>query len=464
MGETIVLQAGQCGNQLGTEFWKTLCSEHGIGKDGRLEAYASENPIEDRKDTFFYQADDEHYIPRAILLDLEPRVLDVVKSSSLSSLFNPENFFSSKDGCGAANVWAAGYYAGPNVLDEIMDMIDREADGSDNLESFMLLHSTAGGTGSGLGSFILENMNDRFPKKLLQTYSVFPNNEEGSDVVVQPYNVVLTMKRLIEHADSVVVLDNNSLNRVAAEKLHINVSSIAQTNQIAATVMAASTSTLRFPGYLMNDLSSLISTLVATPRCHFITAGYTPFTSETVEKAKAVRKTTVSDVMRRLLQPKNSLVSVLPSKKSCYISALNIIQGAGGADLDAAAEVQKSLLRIREKNLAQFVPWGPAGIHVCLAKKSPYSAAAAGSANALSGNKVSGLMLANHTSIGEFFRGALKQFDTMRKRNAYLEQYKKYDCLGEFDVARESLHSLIGEYEACEGIDFPAYYNNKVSA
>lgn len=28
----------------------------------------------DRKDVFFYQADDEHYIPRAILIDLEPRV------------------------------------------------------------------------------------------------------------------------------------------------------------------------------------------------------------------------------------------------------------------------------------------------------------------------------------------------------------------------------------------------------
>jgi hypothetical protein len=27
----------------------------------------------DRKDVFFYQADDEHYIPRSLLLDLEPR-------------------------------------------------------------------------------------------------------------------------------------------------------------------------------------------------------------------------------------------------------------------------------------------------------------------------------------------------------------------------------------------------------
>ena len=27
----------------------------------------------DRKDVFFYQADDDHYVPRALLFDLEPR-------------------------------------------------------------------------------------------------------------------------------------------------------------------------------------------------------------------------------------------------------------------------------------------------------------------------------------------------------------------------------------------------------
>jgi len=44
----------------------------------------------------------------------------------------------------------------------------------------------------------------RFPKKLIQTYSVFPNQEEMSDVVVQPYNSLLTLKRLTQNADCVV--------------------------------------------------------------------------------------------------------------------------------------------------------------------------------------------------------------------------------------------------------------------
>lgn len=59
---------------LTSQFWQKLCAEHGISPSGDLEDWAQENPQGDRKDVFFYQADDEHYIPRAILIDLEPRV------------------------------------------------------------------------------------------------------------------------------------------------------------------------------------------------------------------------------------------------------------------------------------------------------------------------------------------------------------------------------------------------------
>lgn len=49
-------------------------------------------------------------------------------------------------------------------------LADREAGYSDSLEGFVLCHSIAGGTGSGMGSYLLEALNDRFPKKLVQTY------------------------------------------------------------------------------------------------------------------------------------------------------------------------------------------------------------------------------------------------------------------------------------------------------
>ena len=67
-----------------------------------------------------------------------------------------------KEGGGAGNNWAAGFSQGEKYHEEIFDIIDREADGSDSLEGFMLCHSVAGGTGSGLGSYLLERINDRY--------------------------------------------------------------------------------------------------------------------------------------------------------------------------------------------------------------------------------------------------------------------------------------------------------------
>lgn len=453
-GEIITLQVGQCGNQIGSEFWKKLCAEHGIAGDGTLEEFAVNNnthgsdsfygAVNDRKDVFFYQADDEHYIPRAILIDLEPRVIHTILTSSFGNLYNPENVYLSSEGGGAGNNWAYGYSEGERVHEEIIDMVDREADGSDSLEGFTLLHSIAGGTGSGLGSYLLERLNDRYPKKLILTYSVFPNNEEVSDVVVQPYNSLLALKRLTLNADSVVVLDNAALNRIASDRLHIANPTFAQTNQLVSTVMAASTTTLRYPGYMNNDLTSIMSSLIPTPRLHYLMTSYTPITGEQMDKAKGIRKTTVLDVMRRLLQPKNAMVSTHPTRKGCYISILNIIQGEADP-----TQVHKSLQRIRERKLATFIPWGPAGIQVALTRKSPY---------VQTPYRVNGLMLANHTSMSSMFKRTLDQYDKLRKRNAFLEQYKREaifsDGLEEFDDSRVILQELVDDYQACESPDY----------
>merc|ERR1719379_265398 len=226
----------------------------------------------------------------------------MIQASEYAELYNPENIFISKDGGGAGNNWAKGYASAEKVQEEIFEMIDREADGSDSLEGFVLIHSIAGGTGSGVGSYLLENINDRYPKKLIQTYSVFPMlASETSDVVVQPYNSVLTLKRLALNADCVVVLDNTALNRIAVDRLKLQNPTFTQTNALVSAVMAASTTTLRYPGYMNNDLIGLVASLIPTPRCHFLMTGYTPLMIESV--STAVRKTTVLDVIRRLLHP-----------------------------------------------------------------------------------------------------------------------------------------------------------------
>jgi tubulin gamma len=419
--------------------------EHGITADGTLCDAAvvdqQRGRALDRKDVFFYQADDEHYVPRAVLVDLEPRVVGGLTKpgSATGALFNPENvFLPSTDGGGAGNNWAMGYSEGERVHEGLFDIIDREADNSDSLEGFVLCHSIAGGTGSGMGSYVLEHLSDRYPKKLTQAYSVFPNMHGTSDVVVQPYNSVLALKRLTLQADCVVVIDNTALNRIIAERLHVPQPTFAQTNSLVSTAMAASTATLRFPGYMNNDLIGLLSSLVPTPRCHFLTTAYTPLVLER-EATPSVRRTTVVDVMRRLLQPKNSMVSA-PRGGGRYVALLNIIQG----DADPA-EVHNGLSRMRERNMIEFIPWGPASMQVVISARSPYAPAS---------SRISGLMLANHTSIAALFAKTLQHFEVLWNRGVFLEPYKKTrmfsDSLEEFTDSVDVVKKLIAEYKAAE--------------
>ena len=84
---------------LAVEFWKQLCLEHGLNQNGILEDFATAGG--DRKDVFFYQADDAQYIPRSLLIDLEPRVLSHVQAE-LPRLFNTENIYQHPEGYGGS--------------------------------------------------------------------------------------------------------------------------------------------------------------------------------------------------------------------------------------------------------------------------------------------------------------------------------------------------------------------------
>jgi tubulin gamma len=243
------------------------------------------------------------------------------------------------------------------------------------------------------------------------------------------------------YADSVVILDNGALNRIAADTLNVQAPTFAQTNQLLSTVMSAATSTLRYPGYLHNDLASILASLIPVPKCHFLATAYTPFTNDTVEAAKLVRKTTVLDVMRRLLQPKNRMITTKPSKTSCYVSLLNIIQG----DVDPT-DIHKALLRIRERNLANFLPGGPASLQVSLSRRSPYLKE--------SSTRISGLMLANHTSVASVLSNSLAHMNKLLSRKAFVDQYRKHpmfnDSLDEFTDAAYVVKDIIDNYVGLE--------------
>ncbi|CAM9683999.1 unnamed protein product, partial [Sphacelaria rigidula] len=74
--------------QIGSKFWEVISDEHGIDPTG---VYHGDSDLQlDRINCYFNEASGGRYVPRAILMDLEPGTMDSVRSGPFGQLFRPD--------------------------------------------------------------------------------------------------------------------------------------------------------------------------------------------------------------------------------------------------------------------------------------------------------------------------------------------------------------------------------------
>uniref|UniRef100_A0A3B5KTX0 Tubulin beta chain n=1 Tax=Takifugu rubripes TaxID=31033 RepID=A0A3B5KTX0_TAKRU len=204
MREIVHIQAGQCGNQIGTKFWEVISDEHGIDSAG---TYVGDSSLQlDRINVYYNQASSHKYVPRAVLVDLEPGTMDSVRSGAFGQLFRPDNFIFGQTGAG--NNWAKGHYTeGAELVDSVLDIVRKECEHCDCLQGFQLTHSLGGGTGSGMGTLLISKIREEYPDRIMNTFSVMPS-PKVSDTVVEPYNATLSVHQLVENTDETYCIDN----------------------------------------------------------------------------------------------------------------------------------------------------------------------------------------------------------------------------------------------------------------
>lgn len=107
-------------------------------------------------------------------VDLEPTVCDEVRSGSYRKLYHPEQIISGKED--AANNYARGHYTiGKEIVDQVLDRIRKLADACTGLQGFLVFHATGGGTGSGLGSLLLERLSVDYGRKSKLSFAISPS-------------------------------------------------------------------------------------------------------------------------------------------------------------------------------------------------------------------------------------------------------------------------------------------------
>ena len=104
MREIVSIQGGQCGNQIGSKFWEVISDEHGVDPTG---TYQGDSDLQlERINVYFNEATGGRYVPRAVLMDLEPGTMDSVRAGPYGQIFRPDNFVFGQTGAG--NNWASG--------------------------------------------------------------------------------------------------------------------------------------------------------------------------------------------------------------------------------------------------------------------------------------------------------------------------------------------------------------------
>ncbi|KAI8710709.1 Tubulin beta chain [Fusarium sp. LHS14.1] len=429
MREIVHLQAGQCGNQVGSAFWQTISGEHGLDSSG---VYNGTSDLQlARMNVYFNETSSNKYVPRAVLVDLEPGTMDAVRSGPFGQLFRPDNFVFGHSSAG--NNWAKGHYTeGAELVDQVLDVVRREAEGCDSLQGFQMTHSLGGGTGSGMGTLLISKIREEFPDRMIATFSVVPS-PKVSDTVVEPYNATLSVHQLLDHSDATFCIDNEALYDICKRTLKLSNPSYGDLNRLVSTVMSGVSTSLRFPGQLNSDLRKMAVNMVPFPRLHFFMVGFAPLTSRGSHSFSAV---SVPELTQQMFDPKNMMTGS-DFRNGRYLTCSAIFRGKV-----SAKEVEDQMHKVQQKNSAYFVEWIPNNVQTTLCSVPPQ------------GLKMSSTFVGNSTAIQEIFKRVGQQFTAMFRRKAFLHWYtgEGMDEM-EFTEAESNMNDLVSEYQQYQDAD-----------
>ncbi|XP_025314276.1 tubulin alpha chain-like isoform X1 [Canis lupus familiaris] len=440
MHECISIHVGQAGVQMGNTCWELYCLEHSIQPNGTMPSDKALGSGNDSFNTFFSETGAGKHVPRAIFVDLEPTVIDGVRTGTYRQLFHPEQLISGKED--AANNYARGHYmVGKEIIDLVLERIRKLTDQCTGLQGFLIFHSFGGGTGSGFTSLLMERLSMDYGKKSKLEFAIYPA-PQMSTAVVEPYNSILTTHTTLEHSDCTFMVDNEAIYDIC-RNLDIERPTYTNVNQLIGQIVSSITASLRFNGALNVDLTEFQTNLVPYPRIHFPLVTYSPIVS--AEKAYH-EQLSVAEITNACFESSNHMVKCDP-RHGKYMACCMLYQGEV-----VPKDVNAAIATIKTKHSIQFVDWCPTGFKVGINYQPPTVVPGGDLAKV----QQAVCMLSNTTAIAEAWARLNHKFDLMYAKRAFVHWYVGEGMEeGEFLEAREDLAALEKDYEemGAESVD-----------
>ena len=195
----VTIHVGQCGVQIADTLWDRYTRDHNI-----IDGMSDEVPSQ----LLFDELSSGRYAPRAILVDTDPMTIENSMTGVCRNVFSLSNFRKGNN-C-AADLFTRGRYGvGRDSMKFLIPSLRRQAEACETVSGFHLIHSNAGGTGSGLASLISDELRDNF-KSPTHHFTVMPGKFSSS---VGAYNSVLSLP-YIANSSLTTVFDNSVLYRM----------------------------------------------------------------------------------------------------------------------------------------------------------------------------------------------------------------------------------------------------------
>lgn len=436
----VTVQLGQCGNQIGPEVFSTVY-EDSTGANAKPYKQCSDERL-------FRENSDGALVARAVLIDMEPKVITqaIAKASSSGKWrYGEKSHFCQKQGSG--NNWANGYCVhGPQHKEAVEDLVRREVERCDRLAGIFAMMSVAGGTGSGVGTYVTQCLRDTYPHSFILNHLTWPYGT--GEVIVQNYNSVLTLSRLYTLSDALVVHENDTVHKICSQLMNIKHISISDLNKVIAhqlgSVLQPAYTADSPVHYSRNPIGELLSSLVCHPEYKLLNVLNIPHMSQTSLAYSAYTWPGLLKHLRQMLIANARMEEgidwkvCVPSRRSesatntqmgfnRSLSNLLILRGKNGSSADVEAFKEPGL----------YVPWIPAdGTFHTWHCPVPFS-----------GYEKLATLISNSQSLLNPLDHIVKKAWDMFASRAYIHQYTKFGVSEEdFLESFTTLEQIVSSY------------------
>ncbi|CAK84284.1 unnamed protein product (macronuclear) [Paramecium tetraurelia] len=406
MSSAIHLHIGGAGVMIGDALWKL---------------YQKEQEETNVKSYIYNENDNNH--PLSMFIDLDDRMVNEIKKDK-SVNYKSNSFVTGKEDS-SNNYCRAHYSIGKELVEKCLDNIRKQVESVGRIDSFIITSALSGGTGSGFTSLLLHRLYVEYGEKVNRNAFLIYPSKEISNNTVDIYNAVLATRMTIEHCNSVVMLDNQSMYNTIDSQIGLDYVDYSHLNNLVCQIISSYTGLRRYSNI---DNGKLFTGLCPYPLIHYVIPSYGQLAS-------------INDQINKQLNEKQLIQQITKPAQRLFYSEMKPEHIC--ASFVHRSQHQNKFFGQQDLTLQRMKIKYQANPNVFQCQSKNYTVIPE-----LAQLKQTAIFLSNDASLFNYFELLGKKYDLVYAKRAFVHWFVGEGCeSGEMSECRENVAYLSNNYE-----------------